>query len=114
MQEDRMETAFDLADKCWGKAYRTEPAFVTQYLVLAERLLESKPAVLGDEFREFCANNRLHRPKTLHPNVWVSGVRALKLIGWIEHQGYTTPTKAHNHMPHVSVWRSKLFNREME
>jgi hypothetical protein len=113
MQEDRMENALTLADKCWEKAYRTNPDFVVRYLELAEQLLVSKHIVLGDEFREYCRNNKLHRPKSLHPNVWVSGVMALKSIGWIEHKGYATPTKAHNHMPHVSLWRSKLFNKEM-
>jgi hypothetical protein len=106
---ERMENAIDLAEKCWAKAYKTEPAFVERYLELAEQLLISKPVVLGDEFREHCANNKLRRPASLHPNVWVSGVRALKSLGWIAHDGYTIPTKAHNHMPSVSKWRSRLF-----
>jgi len=106
---ERMENAIDLAEKCWAKAYKTEPAFVERYLELAEQLLVSKPVVLGDEFREHCANNKLRRPASLHPNVWVSGVRALKLMGWVAHDGYMIPTKSHNHMPSVSKWRSCLF-----
>lgn len=111
MTSTRMENALALADKCWAKAYKVEPAFVERYLELAEDLLSQKPAVLGDEFREHCANNMLFRPKTLHPNVWVSGVRALKSLGWVTHQGYTTPTKSHNHMPSVSVWHSNIYGK---
>ena len=105
----RMENAMRLADKCWEKVNNKHPEFVERYLELAEKLLMSKPEVLGDEFREFCTRNLLFRPAGLHHNTWVSGVRALKSIGWIVHQGYTTPTKAHNHMPRVSVWRSMIF-----
>jgi hypothetical protein len=106
---ERMENAISLAEKCWEKAYKAEPAFVERYLALAEQLLMSKPVVLGDEFREYCSNNKLHRPASLHPNVWVSGVRALKLLGWVANDGYVTPTKSHNHMPSVTQWRSRIY-----
>jgi hypothetical protein len=105
---ERMENAMELAEKCWEKAYKVEPDFVERYLELAEQLLLSKPV---DEFREYCANNKLHRPSTLHPNVWVSGVRALKSIGWLVHDGYVTPTKSHNHMPSVSKWKSTIYGK---
>jgi hypothetical protein len=104
-----MTNALTLADKCWGKAVRTSPDFVHRYLELAEELLASKQQVLGDEFREYCSKKLLFRPAELHPNVWVSGVRALQSIGWIVHNGYTMPTKSHNHMPSVSVWRSTIY-----
>ena len=106
---ERINNALARADKCWSKANKTNPEFVERYLELAEQLLTSKPLVLGDEFREYCANNKLFRPKELHPNVWVSGVRTLKTLGWVAHNGYTTPTKSHNHMPSVSVWRSMIY-----
>lgn len=106
---ERMDEALRLADKCWEKANKTNPEFVERYLELAEKLLLSKPRVLGDEFREYCRDNKLYRPPNLHSNTWVSGVRALKTIGWVAHEGYTTPTKSHNHMPSVSVWRSTLY-----
>jgi hypothetical protein len=106
---ERMDNALALADKCWAKANKTNPEFVERYLELAEQLLTTKPLVLGDEFREHCAKNLLFRPKELHPNVWVSGVRTLKTLGWVAHQGYTTPTKSHNHMPTVSVWKSTIY-----
>jgi len=109
METDRMTNALTLADKCWGKAVRTSPDFVHRYLELAEELLASKQQVLGDEFREYCSKKLLFRPAELHPNVWVSGVRALQSIGWIVHNGYTMPTKSHNHMPSVSVWRSTIY-----
>ena len=109
MTTARMEHALELADKCWEKANKVAPKFVERYLELAEELLASKPVVLGDEFREYCRNNGLHRPPELHPNVWVSGVRALKIIGWIQHKGYTLPTKSHNHMPSVSLWGSTIY-----
>jgi len=108
----RMENALALADKCWEKANKANPEFVERYLELAEQLLLSKPMVLGDEFKDYCANNRLFRPASLHPNVWVSGVRALKSIGWIAHKGYITPTKSHNHMPSVSLWSSTIYGRD--
>jgi len=41
--------------------------------------------------------------------VWVSGVRALQFLGWIYPMGKVEPTKAHNHMPSVTRWRSLLF-----
>jgi hypothetical protein len=104
-----MENAMELAKKCWSKAITQEPEFVEQYLMLAEQLLCTKPVVLGDEFREHCTKNKLRRPASLHPNVWVSGVRALQSIGWISHAGYTAPTKSHNHMSSVSRWKSMIF-----
>lgn len=109
MDSERMSNAIILADKCWNKASKTSPDFVSQYLDLAVKLLEYKPIVLGDEFRENCAANKLYLPASLHHNTWVSGVRALELIGWIRHRGYATPTKGHNHMPQVSLWQSNLF-----
>jgi hypothetical protein len=112
MVSERMKNALALADKCWEKAYKTEPEFVERYLELAEELLSNRPLVTGDEFREFCARKGLRRPLTLHPNVWVSGVRSLyRGFGWIEMAGTTTPVKAHNHMPTVTVWRSKLYGQ---
>ena len=105
----RMENALALADKCWKKANETEPAFVEEYIRLAEDLLTKKPIVLGDEFRNHCANNKLFRPKTLHPNVWVSGVRALNTIGWIHPIGKVEPTQSHNHMPSVTRWHSMIY-----
>ncbi len=105
----RMEAALELADKCWEKANATNPEFVERYLELAETLLSMKPLVTGDEFREHCAKNLLFRPSNLHPNVWVSGVRALKSIGWITPVKKVEPVKAHNHMPTVTQWRSEVF-----
>jgi hypothetical protein len=109
---ERIDNALALADKCWSKASRTNPEFVERYLELAEELLASKPVVLGDEFREYCGKKLLFRPKELHPNVWVSGVRTLSTLGWIAHNGYTTPTKSHNHMPSVSVWKSMIYGND--
>jgi len=105
----RMEAALILADQCWEKANSTNPEFVERYLELAEALLENKPYVTGDEFREYCANSNLRRPENLHPNVWVSGVRALKALGWITPVQKVEPIKAHNHMPSVTKWRSEIF-----
>lgn len=107
---ERMQDALDLADKCWSKAVNTSPLFVERYLELAEELLSSKLLVTGDEFREYCRNNHLFRPPELHHNVWVSGVRALKLMGWIYPVQKVEPVKRHNHMPSVTLWRSGLFN----
>jgi hypothetical protein len=106
---ERMDNAIVLADKCWKKVSRTNPDFVIRYLELAQEVLATKPLVLGDEFRDYCRDNKLFLPETLHHNTWVSGVRALNLIGWIEHKGYTEPLKGHNHMPQVSLWKSNLF-----
>lgn len=106
---ERMDNALDLADKCWEKAYKAAPIFVMRYLELAEQLLESKPQVTGDEFRDYCARNKLFRPVELHHNVWVSGVRALQTLGWITRAGKVEPCKMHNHMPSVTLWRSELY-----
>ena len=110
MTSARMEAALELADKCWEKANRSNPEFVERFLELAEELLSMKPLVTGDEFREHCSNNKLFRPKELHPNVWVSGVRALKSLGWITPVQKVEPVKAHNHMPSVTQWRSEVFD----
>lgn len=109
MMSTRMEMALNLADKCWEKANKTNPAFVERYLELAEELLSAKPLVTGDEFREYCANKLLFRPKELHPNVWVSGVRVLHSLGWTTPLQKVEPVKAHNHMPSVRQWRSEIF-----
>ena len=105
----RMENTLALADKCWTKAYTTNHEFVENYLELAESQLKAKPLVNGDEFREHCANNKLYRPFNLHPNVWVSGVRALKTLGWVFPVQKVEPVKAHNHMPSVTLWRSTIY-----
>lgn len=105
----RMENAIALAEHCWEKAYRAEPEFVERYLELSHDLLQTKPELTGDEFREHCAKNLLFRPKTLHHNVWVSGVRALESIGWITKVKKVEPVKMHNHMPTVTLWRSNVF-----
>lgn len=111
---DRMSNALELADKCWGKAYNRAPDFVEAYLDLAQNLLTSKAAVTGDEFREHCRVNCLFRPPELHHNVWVSGVRALELMGWITKIKKVEPVKMHNHMPSVTYWRSNLFEANSE
>jgi hypothetical protein len=107
---DRMKLAMQLASKCWGRANRTYPEFVEKYLELAEQLLISKPIVTGDEFREFCAKNKLYRPKELHHNVWVSAVNALNQIGWIRPIKKITPAANHNHMDSVTMWESCIFD----
>lgn len=112
MTSQRMTEALALADKCWKKAYTAEPEFVEDYLACAESLLVAKPTVTGDEFREACRLRGIRRPAGLHPNVWVSGVRALsKGFGWIEPVGYVEPVKSHNHMPTVTLWRSRIFGQ---
>jgi len=114
MTSDRMERALILADKCWEKANNTAPEFVERYLELCEELLATKPFVQGDEFREYCKLHRLYRDSKLHPNVWVSGVRALKTLGWIQPIAKVLPTQAHNHMPSVTLWRSAVFYEEVK
>lgn len=109
MSSTRMQNALQLADKCWEKAYKTAPDFVEQYLEVAEQLLSSRPVVTGDEFRRACRDANVFKPIGLHPNVWVSGVRALSLMGWITQKGKVTPTQSHNHMPVVTEWTSNLY-----
>ena len=106
---ERMKNAMALAEQCWKKANDVEPEFVEEYLRLAEEYLGTKPAVQGDEFRTHCAANGLRRPLTLHPNVWVSGVKALRSIGWITPIKKVEPSKSHNHMPSVTLWRSEIY-----
>lgn len=107
----RMEAALELANKCWHKANSVHPEFVERYLGLAEQLLMRKPFVTGDEFRDHCRNNGLYLPLGLHSNVWVSGVLALRSMGWITPVRKVEPVKAHNHMPSVTLWRSEFFNQ---
>jgi len=109
---ERIDNAMFLAGKCWEKAMNTNPEFVENYIELAEELLSIKPQVTGDEFREYCAKRGLRRPSDLHPNVWVSGVRALKQIGWIQSITKVEPVKMHNHMPVVTLWRSTIFGKD--
>jgi hypothetical protein len=106
---NRMEEAIVLADKCWGKASKAEPEFVEQYLASAEELLVSRPIVMGDEFREHCRRRMVFLPKSLHHNTWVSGVRALSILGWIEPITKVEPEQRHNHMNSVTLWRSKIL-----
>lgn len=107
--DDRIQHAMELAEKCWNKALSKSPSFVQSYFECANDLLLIRPLVTGDEFREFCANNRVFLPETLHHNTWVSGVNALKEIGWIKPIGKSEPTKSHNHMDTVTVWKSLIF-----
>ena len=107
---DRMENAFNLSRRCWSKACRKDSIFVKQYLICAEELLSTKPIVLGDEFRDYCKNHLLFLPKTLHHNTWVSGVKALQIIGWIAPITKVEPKKMHNHMDTVTMWRSNLYD----
>ena len=107
---ERMDIALDLAQKCWGKACKKEPQFVEEYLANAEQLLATKPIVLGDEFRDYCKKNSLFLPMTLHHNTWVSGVKALQIIGWIDPITKVEPMKTHNHMDKVTMWRSNLYD----
>ena len=51
----------------------------------------------------------LFLPNKLHHNTWVSGVRALQEIGWIEPITKVEPVQSHNHMDSVTLWRSKIF-----
>lgn len=113
MDSERMINAITLANKCWAKAIAKEPDFVEKYLEFAEELLKTKPAVLGDEFRHYCADKKLFRPSTLHHNVWVSGVKALQSIGWINPIKKVEPTQSHNHMPSVTMWRSEIYFQEL-
>ena len=107
---ERMKYALQLANKCWGRAYRTEPQFVERYLELAEELLQGRMLVTGDQFKDYCHQNMLHLPRTLHHNTWVSGVSAIETIGWIDAVGKAEPTKTHNHMNDVTIWKSMIFD----
>lgn len=111
MVSDRMEKALELADKCWKKANDAAPDFVEKYLEQAEKLLLTKPYVRGEEFRAFCHQNKIARPIHIHPNVWVSGVKALATMGWIKAVKKVEPQQSHNHMPSVTLWQSQLFKQ---
>ena len=106
---NRMEDALRLADKCWGKAYRSAPEFVERYFVLSEQLLLSRPVAMGDEFRSHAKTNLLFLPVILHHNTWVSGVRALQTLGWIAPISKVEPVQTHNHMPLVTLWKSAIY-----
>jgi hypothetical protein len=105
----RLEHAILLANDCWEKMSVRHPEFVETYLDLAHDLLESKPLVTGDEFRDVCRKAGVFLPPNTHHNTWVSGVNALKNLGWITRVGDTEPVKPHNHMRTVTLWRSQLF-----
>ena len=110
--DDRIKYAMELAEKCWNKALHRAPSFVERYFECAEELLLERPLVMGDEFREYCARNLLFLPNNLHHNTWVSGVTALKEIGWIRPVGKSEPSKSHNHMDLVTMWRSEIYGRK--
>lgn len=109
---ERMEYAMEMAEKCWGRAVMDSPDFVYKYLQCAEELLVRNMMVTGDQFRSFCDEQGVSLPDTLHHNTWVSGVRALQLMSWIEPVTKVTPEKSHNHMPEVTLWRSKLYGKQ--
>lgn len=106
---DRMKNALALADKCWAKANNVAPEFVEEYLRIAEEALRKVPTIRGEEFKKICAQNGLARDSRLHPNVWVSGVRVLKNLGWISAMYSVVPIDPHNHMPSVTLWRSNVY-----
>ncbi|MBC8158971.1 MAG: hypothetical protein H8E94_06540 [Alphaproteobacteria bacterium] len=110
---ERMAHAMELANRCFEKAVCTEPDFVERYFELAEQHLLTKPIVTGDEFRKVCKEKGLRRPGSLHHNVWVSGVRALQIIGWITKIDVVVPREQHNHMPTVTRYRSNLIPKDL-
>lgn len=105
MVDSRMENAMRLADKCWGKAMAVSPDFVRAYLEVADAYLSDKVFIRGSELRRACSSAGVQLPDGLHHNTWVSGVRALSLMGWIQKHGYAKPVELHNHMNSVAVWR---------
>lgn len=105
MTDNRMENAMRLADKCWAKVMAVSPEFVEGYLQVASDYLSDKSFVRGSELRQACLRAGLRLPDGLHHNTWVSGVRALSIIGWLEKHGYAKPVELHNHMNSVTVWR---------
>ena len=107
--QDRMEEAYLLASKCWASACSKEPEFVKSYLQVAYKLLCNKQLVRGEEFKHYCRENGIRLPINLHHNTWVSGVRALFLMGWIHPVKKVEPVKGHNHMDSVTLWRSNVF-----
>lgn len=109
---ERMKQALVLADRCWGKAYRAEPDFVERYLEVMQNFLLMRPRVMGDDFRAQCKEHGLALPDSLHHNTWVSGVRAMQHMGWISPVTKVEPTKSHNHMPMVTLWRSNIYGGE--
>ena len=105
----RLDEAFDLASKCWNKACTTEPEFVRAYLEHSEKLLTAHEEITGDMCKDYCVYSGVAKPKSLHHNSWVSGVRALWLIGWIDPIGQDIPRNRHNHMNTVTRWKSNLY-----
>lgn len=105
MLDSRMENALKLADKCWAKAVAASPDFVEAYLQVADIYLSDKAYIRGSELRSACWRAGVHLPDGLHHNTWVSGVRTLSLLGWIEKQGLAKSVERHNHMDNVTVWR---------
>jgi hypothetical protein len=112
-EQDRMREAFRLAAQCWGRAYRVAPEFVERYLTLCAELLMCQRFVEGDTFRSHCSKRGLLRDIRLHHNVWVSGVGALKHIGWIKHSRRVTPQHRHNHMEIVTLWESMIYRPDL-
>ena len=112
VQASRMMDAMVLAEKCWGKAHKSSPLFVEEYLSLAHDMLQDKKFVTGDMFRKNCRDKLLLLPRDLHPNTWVSGVRALNLMGWISPIERVVPVESHNHMGSVMMWKSNLYKEQ--
>jgi len=106
---ERMDNAMLLGERCWARAMEASPAFVAQYLAVSEALLLSQPDVTGDLFKRACDLSQIRLPDGLHHNVWVSGPKSLKSIGWIEEIDTVIPTSPHNHMRSVTRWRSLLY-----
>ena len=106
---ERMDRAMASGAGLWTKSVVLYPDFVASYLGFSEELLLSKAVVRGDEFRAYCGKRGLKLPEGLNHNVWVSGPKALEKLGWIEKIGIAEPTKMHNHMQTVTLWRSLLY-----
>ena len=105
MIDSRMENAMRLADTCWAKAMAVSPDFVRAYLEVADTYLSDKAFIRGSELRRACSRAGVQLPDGLHHNTWVSAVRALSLMGWIQKHGDAKPVERHNHMNSVTVWR---------
>ena len=103
MIDSRMENAMKLADTCWAKAMAVSPDFVRAYLEVADTYLSDKAFIRGSELRRACSRAGVQLPDGLHHNTWVSAVRALSLMGWIQKHSYAKPVERHNHMNSVTL-----------
>jgi hypothetical protein len=87
-----------------------DPEWTRWYINLGRILLSKQLYVAGEDFKVFAMRRGLWKPK--QHNHWVGAPLNLERLKLMEAVVMIKPAKNHNHMPAVTLWRSKIFDEK--